>query len=49
VIYGYPVTCSGGKYKIAKGIQISDFSRARMEATLAELHEERGSIVSLLP
>jgi malate dehydrogenase len=48
VIYGYPVTCSGGKYKIAKGIQISDFSRARMEATLAELHEERGSIVSLL-
>jgi malate dehydrogenase len=49
VIYGYPVTCSGGKYKIVKGIQVSDFSRARMEATLAELHEERGSIVSLLP
>jgi malate dehydrogenase len=49
VIYGYPVTCQGGKYRIVKGIQVSDFSRARMEATLAELHEERGSIVSLLP
>jgi malate dehydrogenase len=49
VIYGYPVTCGGGKYRIVKGIPISDFSRARMEATLAELHEERSSIVSLLP
>jgi malate dehydrogenase len=49
VIYGYPVTCQGGKYKIVKGIPVSDFSRARMEATAAELHEERGSIVSLLP
>ncbi len=48
VIYGYPVTCEGGKYKIVKGIQVSDFSRARMEATLKELHEERDSIGHLL-
>jgi malate dehydrogenase len=49
VIYGYPVTCQAGKYRIVKGIQVSAFGRARMQATLAELHEERGSIVSLLP
>src|SRR5260221_107386 len=43
VIYGYPVTCESGKYKIVKGIPVSDFSRARMDATLKELHEERVS------
>ena len=48
VIYGHPVTCKGGKYKIVKGIDVSDFSRARMNATLAELHEEREGIGQLL-
>jgi len=48
VIYGYPVTCKGGKYKIVKGIPVSDFSRARMDATLKELHEERDGIGHLL-
>ena len=48
VIYGYPATCSNGQYKIVKGLDISDFSRARMQATLKELHEERDSIRHLL-
>ena len=48
VIYGYPVTCDGGKYKIVKGLQISDFSRARMNATLKELQEERDGIGHLI-
>jgi malate dehydrogenase len=48
VIYGYPATCKSGKYKIVKGLEISDFSRARMNATLKELHEEREGIVPLL-
>jgi malate dehydrogenase len=48
VIYGYPVTCEGGRYKIVKGLQISEFSRARMDATLGELHEERDSIGNLI-
>ena len=48
VIYGYPVTCEGGKYKIVKGLQISDFSRARMNATLKELQEERDGIGNLI-
>src|SRR2546422_11518234 len=33
VIYGYPVSCKGGKHKIVKGIAVSDFGRARMDAT----------------
>jgi malate dehydrogenase len=48
VIYGYPVTCEGGKYRIVKGLQISDFSRARMNATLKELQEERDGIGNLI-
>ncbi len=48
VVYGYPVTCQGGKYKIVKGLPISDFSRARMQATLKELQEERDGIQGLL-
>ena len=48
VMYGYPVTCKGGKYEIVKGLDISDFARKRMDATLKELHEERDGIKALL-
>jgi len=48
VLYGYPVTCQGGQYRIVKGIEISDFSRQRMDVTLKELHEERDGIKHLL-
>jgi malate dehydrogenase len=48
VLYGHPVTCKGGQYQIVKGIEISDFSRKRMDATLKELHEERDGIKQLL-
>jgi malate dehydrogenase len=48
VIYGYPATCKNGQYKIVKGVDVSDFSRSRMQATLKELHEERDSIRHLL-
>jgi malate dehydrogenase len=48
VIYGYPVICKNGSYEIVKGIDISDFSRGRMEATLKELQEERDAVKHLL-
>ena len=48
VIYGYPVTCRNGAYQIVKGIEISEFSRKRMDATLKELHEERDGVKHLL-
>jgi malate dehydrogenase len=48
VMYGYPVTCKGGKYEIVKGLEISDFARKRMDATLKELHEEREGVKQLL-
>lgn len=49
VLYGHPVTCSSGEYRIVKDIEISDFGRKRMDATLKELREERDGIRHLLP
>ena len=48
VVYGYPVTCTGGRYQVVKGIEVSEFSRKRMDATLKELHEERDGVKHLL-
>ncbi len=48
VLYGYPVTCKGGRYEIVKGLEVGDFSRKRMDATLKELHEERDGVKQLL-
>jgi len=48
VMYSYPVRCRGGRYEIVQGLDVDDFSRARMNATNAELREERAAIESLL-
>ena len=48
IIYSYPVTCKDGKYEIVQGLEISDFSRERMDATETELREERAAIEDLL-
>ncbi|MGH1399491.1 MAG: malate dehydrogenase [Alphaproteobacteria bacterium] len=48
VIYGYPVTCKDGKYQIVQGLEINEFSRTRMDATDAELREERAAVEDLL-
>ena len=48
IIYSYPVRCSGGDYDIVQGLDIDDFSRARMDETEKELREERAAIEELL-
>lgn len=48
LMYSFPVTCSGGDYAIVQGIQIDDFSRARMDATEKELKEEQAAIRGIL-
>ncbi|MCJ7556908.1 MAG: malate dehydrogenase [Gammaproteobacteria bacterium] len=48
VIYSYPVTCSGGQYEIVQGLAVDEFSRARMDASDAELREERDGVKDLL-
>ena len=49
VVYSYPVRCLGdGGYEIVQGLGVDDFSRDRMDATDAELREERENIKDLL-
>jgi malate dehydrogenase len=48
VIYGYPVTVKDGKYTIVQDLPVSDFSRARMDATDKELREERAGVEHLV-
>ena len=47
-MFGYPCTCKDGKYTVVQGIELSEFSKARIQATLKELQEERDSIKHLL-
>ncbi|MCA3132085.1 MAG: malate dehydrogenase [Rhodocyclaceae bacterium] len=48
IVYGFPVTCAGGRFEVVKGLDIDAFSRARMDATLKELLEERDGVKHLL-
>ena len=48
IVYGFPVTCSGGKFEIVKGLDIDSWSRSKMDATLKELLEERDGVKHLL-
>jgi malate dehydrogenase len=44
LISSFPVTCSNGSYEIVQDLEINDFSRGRIEATVNELKEEREAV-----
>jgi len=48
VVFSLPVTCSGGDYAVVPDLDISEFSRERMNVTEAELREERAAVEDLL-
>jgi malate dehydrogenase len=48
VIYSYPVTVANGDYRIVPGLSVDEFSRKRMDASYAELREERDGVRNLL-
>jgi malate dehydrogenase len=47
LISSFPVTAKNGKYEIVQGLEIDDFSRARIDASVAELVEERDTVQKL--
>ncbi|MFB7941873.1 malate dehydrogenase [Streptomyces sp. NPDC127049] len=47
LISSFPVTCKDGKYEIVQGLEINDFSRARIDASVKELSEERDAVREL--
>lgn len=47
LVSSFPVTTSGGDYAIVPGLDISDFSRTRIDASVAELLSERDAVTEL--
>lgn len=48
IIYSFPCVCRDGDYQIVQGLEIDEFSRTRMDASEAELREERLAVEDLL-
>ncbi|MDO4434048.1 MAG: malate dehydrogenase [Alysiella sp.] len=48
VMFGFPVTCENGEYKIVQGLEIDAFSQECINKTLAELQGEKDAVQSLL-
>ena len=49
LIYSFPCRCEGGDWSIVQGLDVNEFSQAKMAATEAELVEERDAVADLLP
>jgi malate dehydrogenase len=47
VISGYPCACSDGEWKVVEGLEVPEFSRTRIDASAAELREEREAVAAL--
>jgi len=49
LISGFPVTTDGaGTYEIVQGLELSEFAQGKLEATVAELEEERAAVAEML-
>ena len=48
VMFGYPVTCANGEYKIVQDLSLNEFGLGKVKATHQELLEERAAIQHLL-
>lgn len=49
LIYSFPCRCKDGDWEIVQGVEVSEFSQAKMTATETELAEERDAVSHLLP
>jgi malate dehydrogenase len=47
LICGFPCLCDGGEYKIVEGLELDEFSRAKIDASVAELTDERDTVKEL--
>ena len=47
LISGFPCTTKNGVWTIVQGLDINDFSRGRIDASVAELGEERDAVAEL--
>jgi malate dehydrogenase len=49
LIASFPIRVRGGKWEIVQGLPINDFSRAKIDASIAELKEEKALVSELVP
>ena len=47
IVSGFPCACSGGEWRIVEGLEVPEFSRGRIDASAAELREERDAVSDL--
>ena len=47
IFCGHPCTCAGGEYTVVEGLELDEFSRSRIDASVAELADERESVKQL--
>jgi malate dehydrogenase len=47
LIAGFPCTCTGGSYEIVQGLALDEFSKSRVDASVAELEDERKAVAEL--
>jgi malate dehydrogenase len=47
IISSFPCVCRDGRYEIVQGLEIDDYSRAKIDATAAELLDERDAVAEL--
>ena len=47
LMYSFPVNIKDGKWSIVQGLEISDFSRDKMDATMKELDGERNEAIQV--
>jgi malate dehydrogenase len=48
IICSFPVTCSGGSYEVVQGVELTDFSKEKIQASVDELKEEREAVKDLI-
>jgi len=47
IVAGHPCVCSGGDWRIVEGLEVPEFSRSRIDASISELKEEREAVSQL--
>ena len=47
IVAGFPCKCSGGEWSIVEGVEVTEFSRGRIDASAAELRDERDAVSGL--
>ena len=47
LISSFPCTCAGGEWSIVQDLEVNDFAKEKIEATVNELREERAAVTKL--